>query len=509
MYESMSSILWPQSPLVYEIDTRPWLTELSARLGRATTLDKVPPEEIERIARLGFHAVWLMGVWTTGKEAIDAVRSQPGLLEGCRQVLPDFTPDDILGSPNAITAYQVSPQLGGPDGLALFRGRLAQHGLRLILGFVPNHTARDHRFVTERPEAYICGTGEDLAREPGSFFKSASGAIVAHGRDPFFPPWPDTAQINYAQSPGREAMKAELFSVAEQCDGIRCSMAMLVLPDIVERAWGGRLGANPIRKSFWKETLDELRQRYPNCLLLAQTYWDTEWRLQQEGFHFTCDRRLYERLLQNDFRGVRLHLQAERGFQERCARFTEYHEEARAITTFGPAKARSAAVATFFCPGLRLLHEGQLEGHRVKVPPQAGRRPLESEDIESALFYEKILGVLQDPIFQDGVFQQREVHSPGSGDTANESLLALAWTQPSERRNGPHLGFLIVVNLGNFHAYGRVPLPVEVFSPGKVYEFYDRYDGKHYEREGQELAWPGLYVALEGHQAHIFEISVK
>jgi hypothetical protein len=437
------------------------------------------------------------------------VRARPEILETCRQALPDFTPDDVIGSLNAVTAYECAPQLGGPEALAMFRGRLAQHGLRLILDFVPNHTARDHRFVNERPEGYICGTEEDLAREPGSFFKTATGAILAHGRDPFFPPWPDTAQINYAQSPGREAMKSELLNVAAQCDGIRCGMAMLVLPDIVERAWAGRLGANPIRKSFWKEALDEVRQRCPNCLLLAQTFWDTEWRLQQEGFHFTCDRRLYDRLLQDDYRGVRLHLQAERSFQERCARYIEFHEEARAITRFGPAKARSAAVAALFCPGLRLLHEGQLEGHRVKLPLQLGRRPLESEDVESALFYEKILGVLQDPIFQDGIFQQREVHPAGSGDTANESLLALSWTQPPERRNGPLLGFLIVVNLGNYHAYGRIPLSTEIFSPGRRYEFYDRYDGKHYEREGQELNWPGLYVALEGHQSHIFEISGK
>jgi hypothetical protein len=273
--------------------------------------------------------------------------------------------------------------------------------------------------------------------------------------------------------------------------------------------WGPKLGPNPIHKSFWGEVIPDVRQRFPNCLLLSECYWDLEWRLQQEGFHFTYDRRLYERLRQNDFRGVRLHLRADPGFQSRSVRFIENHDEGRAMTVFGPARSRSAAMVTFFCPGLRLFHEGQLEGHRTKIPVQLGRRPVESEDVETALFYEKILGVLQDPTFQDGSFQQREIRSPGWGDTSNESLLALWWTPPAGRNNGAFLGFLVVVNLGGVHAYGRVLLPTEVFPAGKPCVFYDRYDGKRYERDGAELACPGLYVALEAHQSHIFEISAR
>jgi len=500
---------WPKYPLVYEVNTRAWLTELSARLGRPTTLDKVPHEEIEHLARLGFHGAWLMGVWTTGPEAVEVARTDPELQSAYRQALPDFAPQDVIGSPYAVTEYKVAPALGGPDALAGLRIRLAQYGLRLVLDFVPNHTARDHRLTHERPDAYVQGSAEDLAREPRAFFKTAEGRILAHGRDPYFPPWPDTAQLNVAQSAGRETMKAELLNVAAQCDGIRCDMAMLVLPDIVERVWGPRLGPNPIRKSVWVEAIEEVRRRFPHCLMLAESYWDMEWRLQQEGFDFTYDQKLYERLRQGDFRAVRLHLQAERGFQDRTARFTENHDQPRAITAFGPARARSAAVASFFSPGLHLFHEGQLEGHRTKIPVQLRRRAAESEDIETALFYEKLLGVLQDPLFQDGVFQVREVRSPGWGDTSSDSLLAVSWMPPGGRSNGALQGFLIVVNLGGFHAYGRVPLPAETFTKGRSFIFYDRYDGKRYEREGGELAWPGLYVALEGNQPHIFEITAK
>jgi glycosidase len=500
---------WPRFPAVYEINTRVWLNELSARAGRRITLENVPRDEIERLARLGFHAIWLMGVWTTGPQGVTIAREHPELQNEYRHALADFTPEDVIGSPYAVTKYEVAADVGGPSGLISFRGKLAAFGLRIVLDFVGNHTARDHRFAGERPEVYVRGTDEDAVREPLSFFKTAGGAVLAHGRDPYFPPWTDTAQVNYAQAAGRQAMKEELLSVAAQCDGIRCDMAMLSLPDVQERVWGNRLGPNPIYKSFWKEAIEEVAQRYPNCLMLAESYWDLEWRLQQEGFHFTYDRKLYERLRQSDFRGVRLHLQANPRFLSHCAHFIENHDEGRAVTVFGPARARSAALASFFTPGLRLVHEGQIEGWRVRTPVQLGRRRVESEDIETAFFYEKALEVLQDPIFQEGQFHPREVQAAGWGDSSHEPLLAMQWTPPASKSGGALRTFLVVVNMGGFHCYGRVPLPAEMFQKGKTYVFHDRCDGKRYEREGGELVWPGLYVALEAHQAHILELTAR
>lgn len=507
MYSSAAP--WPKYPLVYEINTRVWLAELSARAGRPLTLDKVPNDEIDRIARLGFHGVWLMGVWTTGPEAVDIARAHPELQREFRGALSDFTPADVIGSPYAISTYQVSPRLGGPEALAGLRQKLARSGLRLMLDFVGNHTARDHPFVRDHPEYYIQGTDQDLAREPQNYFRTAKGAILAHGRDPYFPGWTDTAQLNYAQASARAAMKQKLLSISEQCDAIRCDMAMLTLPDVIERIWSGRQGANPVKESFWREALPLVQQRFPEVRFVAETYWNTEWQLQQEGFHFTYDKTLYDRLRKGDVGGVWMHLQAQGGFQDRCLRFIENHDEPCAVTAFGPAQSRSAAMATFFTPGMRLFHEGQLEGHRIRVPVQLGRRPIESEDVETALFYEKILGALQDRIFQDGVFKPLAVNSTGFGDASNQALLALSWTPPPGKAANSIFGYLIVANMSGARAYGRIPLPNDLYKNGSTYMFYDRYDGKRYERDGGELAWPGLYVSLEGHQPHIFEISRK
>ena len=80
--------------------------------------------------------------------------------------------------------------------------------------------------------------------------------MIAHGRDPYFPGWPDTLQVNHRHAGFREAMLRTLESIAQQCDGVRCDMAMLVLPDVIARTWGERArptdGSAPVDDAFWE-----------------------------------------------------------------------------------------------------------------------------------------------------------------------------------------------------------------------------------------------------------------
>jgi len=497
---------WPRFPVLYEINTRVWLGELSRRSGRRVTLENVPLEEIERIAQLGFHGIWLMGVWTTGAQAIQVSRTRPELLAEYNHALPGYGTGDVIGSPYAIHQYAVAPELGGANGLRTIRQRMSQLGLRLLLDFVPNHFSCDHPLMETKPGVFVQGSEEDLLREPQNYFRGPGDRIFAYGRDPYFAGWPDTVQINYAQAEGRNQMLQDLLNIAAQCDGVRCDMAMLLLPDVHQRVWAHRLGENPNLNCFWKEAITAVTERNPNFLFLAESYWDLEWRLQQEGFHYTYDKTLYDRLKKSDYVGVKKHLLAEPSYRDRCCHFIENHDEPRAAAAFGPARSRGAAVASFFVPGLRLLHEGQLEGSTVKLPVQLGRRQQEKENIEVALFYEKILNVLRDPIFQNGTFFQRDVHSAGWGDTSNDAIAAFEWRPPAGRSG---LGYLIVVNLDGGRAYGRISLDGALFEPGRQYIFHDLFDGKRYERDGQELRDTGLYVALEPNQPHLFSVAQK
>jgi alpha amylase-like protein len=495
---------WPRHPVLYEINTRVWVRELSTKAGKRLTLDTIPVEEVERIASLGFDAVWLMGVWTTGLAAIRLARTDPGLRADYRRALPDLTDGDVIGSPYAVSRYQVSADLGGPAALASLRASFAVYGMRLMLDFVPNHTATDHALLTESPLAYFRGNEDDIARHPEAFFRTRGGPIVAHGRDPYFAPWQDTAQIDYAHRPGRAAMLAQLQVVAAQCDGVRCDMAMLLLPDVIERTWGDRLGGEWIRESFWTEAIPAVRERHPAFAFMAEAYWDREWDLQQQGFDFTYDKTLYDRVHRGDAEGVRAHLRADPAFRDRGARFLENHDEPRAAAAFGVPEEFGPALITSLAPGLRLFHEGQLEGRRIRLPVQLGRRPDEPVDEGVRSFYSRVLAVLHDATLRQGTFVPLDVRPSGEGDRTYDGLVAFAWRE-EEEPGGPCL--VVVVNLHPSPAWARIPLGPAGFAPGQRYQLLDRMEGAVYDRDGDELCGPGLFVALRARQSHVFTIE--
>src|SRR4026209_2255817 len=127
---------WPEQPLLYDINTWPWLRELSDAAGTRITLADVPQAELERIGALGFDGVWLMGVWERSPQSREIASSIPDLFSEYERALPDLTAADVVGSPYAVHRYQVDVALGGPDALAVLRTRLRQVGLRLVLDFV-------------------------------------------------------------------------------------------------------------------------------------------------------------------------------------------------------------------------------------------------------------------------------------------------------------------------------------------------------------------------------------
>ena len=159
---------------ILEIPTRVWLSELGH--GRPFSLTDVPEQQFAEWIDEGFDAVWLMGVWLLSDESRRIALEHPGLREEYGRALPDWSETDISGSPFAVRGYEVSPDLGGAEGLANFRERLAKYGLRLILDFIPNHTACDHPWITEHPDWYITGTEADVVADP-------SRSVLGSGRE--------------------------------------------------------------------------------------------------------------------------------------------------------------------------------------------------------------------------------------------------------------------------------------------------------------------------------------
>ncbi len=286
----MSDVFYPS---LYQVNTRVLLTSLSEKLGRPAGLDDIPDTELDRLAGMGFDWIWFLSVWQTGTAARTISRQNPGWQDEFKETLPDLRTDDIGGSGFAITAYTVSAELGGDAALARLRERLAKRGLKLMLDFVPNHMAPDHPWLESHPEYFVPGTEDLLGREPQNYIritKDGGDLILAHGRDPYFPGWPDTLQLDYSNLAAQEAMARELEKIAGQCDGVRCDMAMLILPEVFERTWGRRPAP------FWPNAIRRVRRQVPGFCFMAEVYWDLEWTLQQQGFDYTYDKRLYDRL---------------------------------------------------------------------------------------------------------------------------------------------------------------------------------------------------------------------
>ncbi len=334
----------PKYPLLYQVNTRPFLADLGRQLGRAATLDEIPDAILDRWAHAGFHWIWLLSVWQTGTASRQVSRTNPEWRAGFQKTLPDLTDDDIPGSGFAITGYTAHKSLGGNAALARLRTRLASRGLKLMLDFVPNHTALDHPWVESHPDYYVAGTETQLKEQPANYVRirrASDERILAYGRDPYFPGWPDALQLNYANPDVPVAMTNELLSIAKLCDGVRCDMAMLVLPEVFERTWGSR------PELFWPDAIRNVKAASPGFLFMAEVYWDLEWTLQQQGFDFTYDKRLYDRLRERNVGSIRGHLHADAGFQRKLARFLENHDEPRAAATFSLVSIRRRLSSRF------------------------------------------------------------------------------------------------------------------------------------------------------------------
>jgi hypothetical protein len=487
----------PRHPALYQINTRVWLTELSRARGRPATLDDVPDTELDRLAGLGADWIWLLSVWSTGPAGRRISRENSEWRREFQDTLPDLREEDIAGSGFAITGYTVSPTLGGDAALARMRERLRRRGLRLMLDFVPNHTAIDHPWVEDHPEYYVAGTEADLSTAPQNYLRvqrKRGPLILAHGRDPYFDGWPDTLQLDYANPATQAAMIGELLKIGGQCDGVRCDMAMLALPDVFERTWGRRA---PL---FWPEATRRVRERAPGFRFMAEVYWDLEWTMLQQGFDYAYDKRLYDRLRDGHARPVREHLCAGLDYQIRLARVMENHDEPRAAASFPSGMREAAAIVTYLSPGLRFFHQGQLEGCTKRISPHLVRAPMETVDATIERFYGKLRTVLAQPVVRDGQWRLLECAPAWDGNGTWDGFIAWSWETP----DGPRR--LVVVHYADHQGqcYLRLPFPD---LDGRSVSLRDLMSPASYDRNGGELLSRGLYLDMPRWGYHVFDVT--
>jgi len=318
--------------------------------------------------------------------------------------------------------------------------------------------------------------------------------VLAHGRDPYFSGWPDTLQLDYSNPDTQEAMTGELLKVASQCDGVRCDMAMLVLPDVFQRTWG-RLAL-----PFWPRAIRRVHDQTPGFCFMAEVYWDLEWVMLQQGFDYAYDKRLYDRLCHESAASVRGHLMAGLDFQSRLARFLENHDEPRAAATFPPGMHEAAAVITFLSPGLRFFHQGQFEGCRKRISPHLVRGPREPIDERLRSFYERLLEVLRRPVLREGAWRLLDSTKAWDGNWTHDAFLAWTWEGSDGRR------LLVVINYAGHQSQCYVRLPFADLA-GHSVQLKDLMSSASYERRGDDLCAQGLYLDMPAWGHHVFDLT--
>jgi len=485
-------------PNLYEINTIVWLNDLGSRLGKTVRLGDVPAEEWDRFKKLGMDFVWLMGVWQRSAAGREIILNHPRYQIEYKQVLPDYVPDDVAGSPYAVSAYEPDPLVGTPMDLRVAKKELNKRGIGLILDFVPNHTAADHGWVTEHPDYYIQGSEAEYRQNKGNYFPVETGKgllYIAHGRDPNFPPWTDTAQLDYYNPELRAAMIEQVAEIAPYCDGLRCDMVMLCMNSVFCRIWPEN---NNGKDQDWKDEFwPALISANPGLIYIAEAYWDTEWQLQQMGFDFTYDKRLYDRLLHSKPHEIYLHLTAGMDFQNKLVRFIENHDEQRSISVFPNLAITPVAALYSTLPGMRFFHDGQLEGRRVKVPVQIKRAPQERTDNLIYSLYEKLLPVINTDIFHSGEWRLKTVYQ--ELDKTADNLIAHVWKTEGILQ-------LVIINLTGNPSEGRIDLCDDI-DESEEYRWKELFTGRDFNEQGKIMAHPGLSFSLAAYQAMIWEIN--
>ncbi len=415
---------WMPRLVLIAKSTYVWLDQLSRTYDREIrTLDQVPDEELDTLARRGFSGLWLIGLWERGSASatIKRIRGNP----------------EAVASAYSIAEYRIADDLGGEEALANLRERAWARGIRLASDMVPNHMAIDSRWVVEHPDWFISVDhppfavysfgGTDLSSDErvGTFIEdhyydgtdaavvfkrldrwTGEARYVYHGNDGTSTPWNDTAQLDYLRADVREAVIQTILHVARQFPVIRFDAAMTLAKRHFQRLWfpePGTGGAIPSRAEhgltkaefdaampaeFWREVVDRVAAEAPGTLLLAEAFWLMEgYFVRTLGMH-----RVYNSAFMNMLRDernaeyrlvLRNTLEFDPEILRRYVSFMNNPDERTAVEQFGTSD-KYFGICTLMAtlPGLPMFGHGQVEGFAEKYGMEYRRAYLDEQPNE-------------------------------------------------------------------------------------------------------------------------------
>ena len=311
---------------------------------------------LDRVQAVGSNVVWLMPIYPIGV----VHRKGP------------------LGSPYAVRDYHaVDAALGTAEDFRAVVEAVHARGMKIILDWVPNHTAWDNVWVQEHPDFYVRN--------------DSGGLTVPRDDQGKLTDWTDVAQLDYRNPRLRGAMIDAMRWWLEQfgIDGFRVDAAGFVPDD------------------FWRDALPKLRAAVPRPILLLAEWGDLK--MHRLGFDLTYAWDSYSRL-KAVWKGAAASTFVRRELADLDAmprggmrlRFTTNHDETAwdnpPVTLFGGASgARAAFVAMALLPGRPLIYNGQ----GVESPQKLGlfvRDPIawdQPRAAEALAFYRGVMQLVR------------------------------------------------------------------------------------------------------------------
>ena len=495
MFEKLSiliSILFLCSchhPFLYEINTRPWLYELSKKYNKSISeLVDIPLEEFDFLKQNGVDIIWMMGVWQLGQYGLDFDRKQ-----NYSKYLPDWTIDDVIGSPYAVYEYTLNPSLGKNEDLIWLKEQINKRGMKLMLDFVPNHSAVDAPQTKDKKEMYIRAPKgvEDEER----YTKEG----LAYGANENHFTWKDVLQWNYWNKDTIEFMKNNIIKILSYADAIRCDVAYQEINDVFGATWPDELKYYNYTKpenEFWTYAINEAKKINPNVIFLAEAYKD-EYNeiLINLGFDYAYNRNILKKLMvsANEFKS---YIKAKQGsFWQDKANFVENHDELRVVYNMNGnyKKAKAAGTIGGTIGGMIFMNHGQWVGRKNMLDVHLRRAEEEEDNEEIKKYYEKLNQIIQDKSFRSDNFYYVDILN---GERKDDFIAYI-------REEESH--YLVVVNFSENEGCANVP--IYNLKENDFIFVYDMLNDVEIKKKYDTVKNYGLNVCLKAWESQIFKYN--
>lgn len=554
---------WMPRVVLIAKNTYVWLNQLSKKYKRSISrLDEIPDEELDQLAKWGFNALWLIGIWERSKIS--------------KKIKREMGNPEAEASAYSLYDYQIASDLGGYEAYEYLKGQIQKRGIRLSGDMVPNHTGLDSKWLIEHPDWFISVSespfpaysfeGKNLSSDSrlglyleDHYYTRTDAAVVFkrvdfqngtvnyiyHGNDGTDMPWNDTAQLDFLKERVREAVINKIIHVAKLFPIIRFDAAMVLTKQHFQRLWypePGKGSGIPSRaehglskeefdklmpKEFWREVVDRVAQEAPNTLLLAEAFWLLEgYFVRTLGMHRVYNSAFMNMLKNEENKKYRETIKNTLAFDpeilKRFVNFMNNPDEEPAVRQFGKGdKYFGICVLLATLPGLPMFGHGQFQGLSEKYGMEYRRAYWdEKEDTELVNKHEKIIVPLLKKRYlfaesknfllysvKDGTGQVQENIFVYSNGTENEKSLVLYHNKYAEAKGWIRDSEEYVVKKAEEKIKITTNLAKALNLTNKR-EYYccfkDNITGLEYIRKSEEMYSKGLYIELNAYQYHVF-----